>query len=896
MNFANGWNGNFNPSQPNFHQPPYHFFQPLPFVHSHAMFSPEPGQWTCVVRAAPGAQAPTDPISVPVTAGGRQDAGIDNIDFTEETIVNNSEEIAWDPYGNLARAAALLEAEKEAAARNKKTNKKRRGGRGGGATGRDDGDDDDDGSGGGPSSGSRDTAGRDSSGSHSNPQSTPSRIAPTQLFPSPGVDTCASCAIELGQRETGQFCMEWFPCTVCKHFLCTICWHNSKQNGPDPTHCGPTGTKCAFPPKPPQRKCTRCGDLGHNVRTCKQLAQRAVGFRLPALSVPRASSDNAVDTEATNAAMGKRKSKHLTAAALSLGVYAPALLPHADRGGAVNQTRRLAISVQHALPAESQASQAPAEGPGVPKPSRSRRAPRGAPAKSKPGQGGSRQTGPRIADNSITGQGGSDRAPATSQQSAEPAGQGGSRQVGSDMRADNTGQGGPLDTAEQQRVFGDGLESCAACAEELPVDGVLLVAYKCGHRLCERCHTALDTAGNNPADHAYCGMQGTARFCLLPATECTDESFASHRFQQLQDSLRLGDELEDNEDWRTLAEEEDASIREANEAYVDPGTLPDAPAMPTIEVVDNADEGTAFQIVLGAEVLLSWTETEDCDETEAYYNRLFRIQRTNTLALSIALSRRDALPEYVRERLKILADAFPADIRTVSAAAASVPLPPAEAHDPHSNSQRVRPNSAALLAAAPRRQLVNKASADRLQELEAHYKGVADTRQESLRSAAERELNNFLNVAPQPLRSRADIATRLGRRSADATDARQESGPIQGGSGQGGSGQGGSGQGGATEDERPSSDNINKPQVIMDNILKLVRSTAGKQSTAKTYQPAQKRFIDWCDIRAKWCHLEGTDPRVSDLPIHGPLGPIGSAESATLRRSAASTLTKLRPH
>eukprot|EP00961_Rhodomonas_salina_P213972 2889638-Rhodomonas_salina.1 len=100
--------------------------------------------------------------------------------------------------------------------------------------------------------------------------------------------------------------------------------------------------------------------------------------------------------------MGKRKSKHLTAAALSLGVYAPALLPHADRGGAVNQTRRLAISVQHALPAESQA---PAEVPQVPKASRSRRAPRGAQAKSKSGQGGSRQTGPRIADNSTTGQG-----------------------------------------------------------------------------------------------------------------------------------------------------------------------------------------------------------------------------------------------------------------------------------------------------------------------------------------------------------------------------------------------------------------------------------------------------------------------------------------------------------
>eukprot|EP00961_Rhodomonas_salina_P213973 2889638-Rhodomonas_salina.2 len=135
----------------------------------------------------------------------------------------------------------------------------------------------------------------------------------------------------------------------------------------------------------------------------------------------------------------------------------------------------------------------------------------------------------------------------------------------------------------QQRVFGDGLESCAACAEELPVDGVQLVAYKCGHRLCEQCHTSLDTAGNNPADHAYCGMRGTARFCLLPATQCTDDSFASHSFQQLQDSLRLGDDLEDNEDWRTLAEEEDASIREANESYVDPGTLPDAPVMPTIE-------------------------------------------------------------------------------------------------------------------------------------------------------------------------------------------------------------------------------------------------------------------------------------------------------------------------
>ena len=360
----------------------------------------------------------------------------------------------------------------------------------------------------------------------------------------------------------------------------------------------------------------------------------------------------------------------------------------------------------------------------------------------------------------------------------------------------------------------------------------MLQAVKCEHLLCEACYQDLDPTGETAANRAFCG--GALRYCLI-ATLASSESFATHRFLQFQDALDKSTAMEGTEDWDALAAEEENALRNADSTYVDPATLPPAPVMPTIVVRSDGDEGTNFAIVLNGDVVDSWQETEETDKEERYFNRLFRCHAQSTVALCASLSRKDSLPDLIRDRVAKLNSSLPADVRDSTQSSASVPLPPEEELDPNVNSQRIRPGSSRLLAERPRRVLHNCNSQKRLDELDKQYREEQAALDARLRSAAERTLENFVQTQGTGVRRAQALDTRF-HRHGNGADADSSAAPTP---------------------------KRSKTQAVFDNAIKLSRATAGKHSTIKTYAPAQQRFVDWCNHRAKWAHRDGINPKVS---------------------------------
>ena len=131
--------------------------------------------------------------------------------------------------------------------------------------------------------------------------------------------------------------------------------------------------------------------------------------------------------------------------------------------------------------------------------------------------------------------------------------------------------------------------------------------------------------------------------------------------------------------------------------------------------------------------------------------------------------------------------------------------------------------------------LSRKDSQQRLDELDKQYREEQAALDARLRSAAERTLENFVQTQGTGVRRAQALDTRF-HRHGNGADADSSAAPTP---------------------------KRSKTQAVFDNAIKLSRATAGKHSTIKTYAPAQQRFVDWCNHRAKWAHRDGINPKVS---------------------------------